>query len=99
MTSSEPVAVPSYLQVVSVILRLAAGLFYVHKLHDETPTREQEEDFEAWLVLRRTARLLCERSAMQLTLAEAYALREALRRCPRDADFEFLYRQDWDERG
>ncbi len=99
MTSTEPVAVPLYLQAVGVILRLAASLFYLHNLHDPPGTLEQDADFRAWLVLRRAARLLCERFAMQLTLAEAYELREALKRCERGEDFEFLYRLQWDERG
>lgn len=98
-TATEPVAVPAYLQTVSTILRLAHELFYAHDLLSKSHEQDAEPVFKAWLTLRSIARLLCERRAHELTLGEAYELREALKHCDRGEDFETIYRQQWDERG
>ncbi len=91
-TATEPVSVPLYLQVAGAILRLASDLFSQQDMR-------REPEFNAWKTLRRTTRLLCERYALQLTLNEAYELREALKFCRRDDDHDFLLKQEFTERG
>ncbi len=99
MTSTEPVEVPVHLQIVGVILRLANDLFYAEELLSKSHLPEKDSVFKAWLIMRATARRLCERGALQLSLGEAWDLRDALKFCPRNADFELIYRQRWNERG
>lgn len=95
-TATEPVSVPLYLQAVGAILRLAHVLFYRIEM---TEGLLDEREFSAWKTLRKVARLLCERCAMELSMEEAYELRYAMKFCPPSEDYDWLFAQKFTERG
>lgn len=96
--NTEPVTVPEYLKVVSAILRLSAPLLYDLETMLQEPFIAQEPLFKAWRILRLTARTLCERGACELSLNEAWELKEALKFCFPNEDHDYLLAQTWTER-
>jgi hypothetical protein len=100
MTVSEIEAptIPLYVQAASAALRLAQPFFYAIEFTDESP-RNFARDISLWKSLRMASRLLLERGIVQLSLAEACELREALRHCPPGPDVDFLRSLEFRERG
>jgi hypothetical protein len=99
---TEPVTIPDYIVAASAILRLAQGFFYAIEFAEEFPGQQPLKFTEAiriWRVLRRASRLLLERGALELSLAEACELREALKKCPPGRDVDFLRGLEFNERG
>jgi hypothetical protein len=102
--NTELVRVPEYLRVVGAILRLAAPLlaeldFGFDLQGAQLKGEEHERVFKTWKALRLAARQLCERCACQLSLAEAYELRDAVKQCPASDDRDFLFAVQFTERG
>jgi hypothetical protein len=87
---------PKHIEAASAVLRLAQPFFY-RVVALEAAADDYREPLERWKTLRRIARMLLERGSMNLTMAEAYQLREVLQFCPSGGDVAFLYKQTWDE--
>jgi hypothetical protein len=100
MTSStlEPTTIPSHIVAASAILRLASPFFYAIAFTPDSPGNF-EHDLALWRTLRGYARALLEGGALELSLAEACALRETLRQCPPGRDVDFLRSLEFTERG
>jgi hypothetical protein len=95
---TEPVTIPTYILAASALLRLAQPFFYAIEFND-APIRHFTDAVAVWRTLRHSSRLILERGALELSLAEACELREALRRCPPGRDVDFLRDLQFNERG
>ena len=91
---TETHSIPKYTQAVAALLRLAKEFFDVGTRSPEGERRNLSQ----WAALRRFARLLCERQAMQLSLAEACELQSLLEKCTPSRDVAFLMGEQFEER-
>jgi tRNA U34 5-methylaminomethyl-2-thiouridine-forming methyltransferase MnmC len=95
---SEPYTIPQHITAASACLRLAQPYFYAIEFTPDSPANFAR-DLAIWRTLRTCARALLERGALELSLSEACALRETLRRCPPGRDVDFLRSLEFTERG
>jgi len=77
----------------AVLLRCMASELFRH-IHE--PGADRASILTAWTALKRSAQLLTERGAPELTLAEAFALREALKLCERGEQWEWMMALDFE---
>jgi hypothetical protein len=96
--SIEPITIPPYIVAASALLRLAQPLFYAIEFGPDSPANFQR-DVSLWRCLRGFSRALLERGALELSLAEACELREALRYCRPGENVDFLRSLEFSERG
>lgn len=92
---SQAYTIPTYVQVAGALIRLALELFK-RSFH---PDEDRALMLGAWSVLRRSASLLLQRRAVELKLAEAYELREALAICHHSIERDILFAMEFNERG
>jgi hypothetical protein len=95
--NTDPYQMPEFVKAATVLLRLAQPFFYQIEFSEASPASERAM-LENWRILRRISRLLLERGAMELTLAEACQLRASLACCPAGGDVAYLMDQTWSER-
>lgn len=87
--------IPTYIQVAGALIRLALELFK-RSFH---PEEDRALMLGAWSVLRRSAALLLQRRAVELKLAEACEMRQALMVCHHSIERDIVFAMEFEERG
>lgn len=91
-----PQRLPAYTQAAAALLRLSGQLF---QLSYTCPSKDYQQNLQAWKRIRWTIRALVERGSMRLTRDEVFWLREAVKLCPGGEDRRFILAAEFDERG